>query len=270
MSRKLLITVIRNAEALHNLQNDWDIPDPNLTTLGVRQCADLFDNLPEVDENTLYVICCSPSKRSIVTTLLGTSRYLSSTPRGTIYVMQQLREVNGTFPCNIGTDLPSLEREFGKIIQPYCSTPEEWKQWGRVRDYNEIHPRHLEARATALRKTIQSFVKDDFKETTKDIHVYIVTHGEFMTYLVDDYMWRPMIPHAQIRTYEFEDSTLNDSQARFKETLDSREKRSARVTSDDDHKAAKTIIDGFMVTQYNEAKRDFGVKHNILSSLDNS
>ena len=67
------VILIRHAEGYHNLTENWDLADPELTDLGRRQCKELQDwlqeKLPIADK--IEAIISSPMVRTIETTLLS-------------------------------------------------------------------------------------------------------------------------------------------------------------------------------------------------------
>lgn len=66
------LILIRHAQALHNVDKDYDIPDPPLSELGLEQCEELHDNLqrlPLADRVELIVV--SPMRRTLQTATIG-------------------------------------------------------------------------------------------------------------------------------------------------------------------------------------------------------
>ncbi|KAJ3944756.1 uncharacterized protein N0V96_004770 [Colletotrichum fioriniae] len=63
------IVLIRHAQALHN---DWNIHDPDLSSLGLDQCQELKENLSQrFADETDAIIIVSPMRRTIQTALLS-------------------------------------------------------------------------------------------------------------------------------------------------------------------------------------------------------
>ncbi|KAK1717162.1 histidine phosphatase superfamily [Colletotrichum lupini] len=63
------LVLIRHAQALHN---DWNIHDPDLSSLGLSQCQELKENLSErFADETEAIIIVSPMRRTIQTALLS-------------------------------------------------------------------------------------------------------------------------------------------------------------------------------------------------------
>ncbi|KAH7193343.1 uncharacterized protein B0J16DRAFT_335030 [Fusarium flagelliforme] len=70
------VILIRHAQALHNLTQDYTIPDPPLTGDGEAQCAKLRENLiatfsKDVEKPDEIAIVVSPMRRTLQTAMLS-------------------------------------------------------------------------------------------------------------------------------------------------------------------------------------------------------
>lgn len=69
------IILIRHAQALHNVNKDYSIPDPPLSELGVSQCSKLRTRLREQVAQGHFdrpeLIVTSPMRRTLQTTTLA-------------------------------------------------------------------------------------------------------------------------------------------------------------------------------------------------------
>ncbi|KAL2127869.1 hypothetical protein VTI74DRAFT_10031 [Chaetomium olivicolor] len=67
------IILVRHAQALHNVDKDYSLHDPELSELGRQQCAELKANLvPRIPKDLdVGLIIVSPMKRTIETALLA-------------------------------------------------------------------------------------------------------------------------------------------------------------------------------------------------------
>lgn len=66
------LLLIRHAQALHNVSDDWTIHDPPLSELGKEQCAELQQSLKATDvANEVELIVVSAMRRTLETAALG-------------------------------------------------------------------------------------------------------------------------------------------------------------------------------------------------------
>lgn len=90
---------------------DWTIPDPSLTDLGIQQCRELSEhlqrNLPIADEAELIVV--SPLRRTLHTAQLGLDWLIE---RGVPVQPRGEWQENSNMPCDTGTHVETLVREF--------------------------------------------------------------------------------------------------------------------------------------------------------------
>ncbi|KAI6085608.1 hypothetical protein F4821DRAFT_146364 [Hypoxylon rubiginosum] len=259
MSRTHQVTIMRHAQGLHQLNNNWVIVDPNLTTQGLQECADFIESSPAADDNTFYLIFSSPSKRCITTALLCTAKYLSKTPLGKIMVNEWFREVQHIYGCNQYSSMADLKAEFKDLIQFLTGNPDGWGKF----DNKELLPESLEQRAILARLTIQRLVKEWSQAGKENIHVFVSTHSEFLPYLVEDWemaQWK----NAESRTYEFKDSKFEDAKAQLVETPESLKTRNSNRTEEVKEKwraREKAQRDAYHQSTYNSTQRELGPAH---------
>lgn len=105
------LILIRHAEALHNVDKDYSIPDPVLSQLGLQQCVQLRDhlrqNLPLADQAELIVV--SPMRRTLQTALLGLDWLIE---RGVPVRLDAGWQENSASPCDTGSPVSILQAEF--------------------------------------------------------------------------------------------------------------------------------------------------------------
>lgn len=66
------LLLIRHAQALHNVADDWSIRDPPLSELGEQQCAELHESLKTSRiGNEVDLIVASAMRRALQTASLG-------------------------------------------------------------------------------------------------------------------------------------------------------------------------------------------------------
>ncbi|OCL11081.1 phosphoglycerate mutase-like protein [Glonium stellatum] len=104
------LILIRHAQALHNVDKDYDIPDPLLSELGINQCQELKENLerlPLAKEVGLIVV--SPMRRTIQTAMLSLPWLIE---RGVPVLLDAGWQENSDKPCDTGSPLPDLSTAF--------------------------------------------------------------------------------------------------------------------------------------------------------------
>ncbi|KAI1780874.1 histidine phosphatase superfamily [Hypoxylon cercidicola] len=244
------ITVVRHAEGSHNVlasRGGFNISDPYLTSLGLMQCANLQNaNIP--DMNPVNTIITSPSKRAIQTALLCTDPSYFRTNGGRLYLTSALREANPTHKCNQSSTVEQLEAEFGTLLS--IIGQEEYEEcWGSARDATEMRPEELTNRGLRVRVAIQNTCTDNPQHP--NMHVVVVTHGEFIPYLTGDYSLPRFWLNADCRTYEFVDPTYTDANATWRETQESQLRRNAGYTDDVTNAHLKKLLDRHRTNDYN-------------------
>lgn len=98
------VILIRHGQALHNVNQEYDIPDPALTELGQQQCRKLEQHLrqhlPLADK--VERIITSPMLRTLETTTLGLDWLIK---RGVPVEAAALWQENSDKPCDTGSPL---------------------------------------------------------------------------------------------------------------------------------------------------------------------
>lgn len=214
------IHCIRHAQGYHNLTTaNHIIRDPDLTPLGVEQCATLSKEFPDMDKIDLIV--ASPIRRTLYTALLTFSTIIKSR-HVPVIALPELQETSD-LPCDTGSDPAKLLDEFENG---------DWKgvvDFGLVKDGWNIKENRdgvlaapnasaIISRARAARRWLRS-------QTAKNIAV--VTHGGYLHYFTDD--WEGIVnfsagsgwSNTEFRSYEF----LDGQDAPVVETHESRERR---------------------------------------------
>lgn len=66
------LLLIRHAQALHNVADDWSIHDPPLSELGIQQSRELQESLKNTEiGNKVELIVVSPMRRTLQTASVG-------------------------------------------------------------------------------------------------------------------------------------------------------------------------------------------------------
>lgn len=194
------ITVIRTAEALHNinatsnfltrdqlekLNFGYDLPDPYLTSAGLMQCADasvrLGEELAKEPDPVLNFVVTAPSKRAIQTALLCVAPSIERL--GSITIHRALRPPNPTHGCNQIASRDDLDKEFGNLINSHFVDEEE----PGVAGPDAMLPENVEERARGFRAWLQDICKRASAELP-DSSIYVVADVEFIVYLTGDFV----------------------------------------------------------------------------------
>lgn len=98
----VILHLTRHAEAEHNVDQDYSIPDAPLTQYGREQAAKLNGLTLQNIQQTAELIITSPLTRTLQTTIIGFPALRARLeaqrdPKG-IVVLSRLQEVND-FPC---------------------------------------------------------------------------------------------------------------------------------------------------------------------------
>ncbi|KAH6658322.1 histidine phosphatase superfamily [Truncatella angustata] len=183
------LILIRHAQALHNVDKNYDIHDPDLSEAGFGQLKALRESLMNnpVAQNAGLIIT-SPMRRTIQTAL-GSVDWLIA--KGIPIVADADWQENTAKPCDTGTPAPALGREFPTIdfstldaVYPDKSTPA-----GAKYAYNK----------KALLARGQSALKALYNRPEKVI--VVVSHSGFLRECVSGWWYF----NSDYRVFEFEE-----------------------------------------------------------------
>ncbi|KAH9891415.1 phosphoglycerate mutase-like protein [Xylariomycetidae sp. FL2044] len=216
------IILVRHAQAEHNVDLDYSIPDAPLTPLGKRQAATLAHKIPSSIQSGAALLCASPLRRTLQTTLLGFGGAMARLggPRAVV-LLPQAQECND-LPCDTGSPRTRLaaDPEFACFDLSEETLPDDWTSkrgfWAATDDA-------LDARAAWVRR----FLRDRPEEGD----IVLVAHGDILRRITgrpgddddDDgpeggkkakakastYMWR----NAEARIFEFDDKYKDTEEA---------------------------------------------------------
>ncbi|KAK5628976.1 hypothetical protein RRF57_004691 [Xylaria bambusicola] len=206
------IHVIRHAQALHNVDQDFTIPDPELTELGHEQCKKATAELGDLGDKTV-VILASPLQRTIQTALALFPAYTASGKK--VVLVPDLQEI-GVTPSDTGNSREYLENKFGVILDYDLLTPDWMDKSGASRNAPEC----VEERARDTRVFIRSIAQ---KYGDENVNIVVVTHGQYLWSLTKNDIW---FENVERRTYVFASDAKESLEANFTETPDSIARRS--------------------------------------------
>ncbi|KAJ2905519.1 phosphoglycerate mutase-like protein [Zalerion maritima] len=108
------LVLIRHAQALHNVNKEYDIPDPVLSELGEKQCIDLREKLKTVlpTVGKVDLIMSSPMRRTLQTAKLGLNWLIES---GLKIEANADWQENSAKPCDTGTNVSELAKDFPNV-----------------------------------------------------------------------------------------------------------------------------------------------------------
>ncbi|KAI0600786.1 histidine phosphatase superfamily, partial [Biscogniauxia sp. FL1348] len=183
-----LVILVRHAEALHNINDDWELHDPALSEKGIEQCRILAEDLQRdfpftADECRIVV---SPLTRT-----LQTVHYALPWLRDQgvpVEVRAEWQEWTDN-PCDIGSDPTSIKKD--------------WPDF----DFSELDPIYPQkvglygASPEALQKR-SSFARRWLSERPEKC-IIVVTHSGFLKRVVEGAKFR----NVEYRSYEVVDNS---------------------------------------------------------------
>lgn len=181
------IHLVRHAEAVHNVDQDFSRIDPELTLFGSQQADTLGRTFPYPEKVSLIIT--SPLRRTIQTTLLAFTNvlhkryYVEGSEHGVeggaeLLIDPDLQE-RSALPCDTGSDQPALEIVFPGL--DFSTLHSGWpsKVGFYSADHNAVNDRARKVRGD-LRERIVALKDSERRD------IVVVTHGVFMKYLSGD------------------------------------------------------------------------------------
>ncbi|KAI0110914.1 histidine phosphatase superfamily [Nemania sp. FL0031] len=197
------IHIIRHGHAQHQDHPQLDIPDPELTEVGIKECEKLAADMAKL--GNIELVLASPMKRTIQTAIAAFPSYLQSKQ---ILLLPDLQE-QGVGGANTGSSREDLIQQFGTEYLDYTYVKPGWTDRGPGSRYDirAVHPR-----AEATRLWIRA-VAQHYRDT--NAHIAVVTHSFYATYLMPpDYS---ILKNAEWRSCRFDDIVGGDGQATLHE-----------------------------------------------------
>ncbi|CRK12086.1 hypothetical protein BN1708_010340, partial [Verticillium longisporum] len=178
------IHLVRHAQGFHNLSVENEaLPDPLLTDLGLKQCANVRATFPA--HASLTHLVASPMRRTLHTCLNS----FGPTPEDPkpavllpVIAIPELQEVSNS-PCDTGTDVAVVAPEFGARAD-FSRVPAGWNNKESASSPWEPTLDKLEARATRARLFLRDLARASGEE---DVHIAAVSHGAFLHFLTADF-----------------------------------------------------------------------------------
>ncbi|KAH6625521.1 phosphoglycerate mutase [Boeremia exigua] len=205
-----IIHCVRHAQGVHNLSYaNHDIPDPSLTPLGECQCHDLAKMFLYHDNVELVV--ASPLRRTLHTGLLA---FAPEVARGVQVLALPLLQEASSLPCDTGSDVATIEKEFKDTVVDFSEVLEGWQ----VKENSSLTTAALLDRAEKARQWLLA---------RQENNIVVVSHGCFLHFLTDD--WYDSVNtqatgwgNTEFRSYELSGGPESTS---LRETAESRSRR---------------------------------------------
>jgi len=157
----------RHAEAEHNVDLDYSIPDAPLTKKGREQAAQLNGLTAQNIQQTAQLLVSSPLSRTLQTTLLGFPALKArlEVEGKPLIVLSRLQEVN-KLPCDTGRDRALLEKDEEFVGIDFSSLEDDWN--GKKGDFD---PDNVAVRAKWVRKWLRARPEKE---------IVVVAHGDIL------------------------------------------------------------------------------------------
>ncbi|KAH8887840.1 phosphoglycerate mutase-like protein [Thozetella sp. PMI_491] len=196
------LILVRHAQALHNINQDSSIPDPELSELGRSQCRDLRESLmnkmPEGLDVGLIVV--SPMRRTIETAQRALDFLIE---KGVPIQANADWQENPDKPCDTGSPISALKDEFPGIdfsqldpVFPDKTSPAGSRYWYTKK---------------AVLARAQFALADLYARPEKTI--LVVSHSAFLRRAVTGSWWF----NADYRIFDYEERKSDDEPYRLKQ-----------------------------------------------------
>ncbi|KAI2611196.1 histidine phosphatase superfamily [Hypoxylon fragiforme] len=222
----VFIHVIRHAQADHNVSGSG-IADPPLNPAGMKECESL-----RIDTGVLIAdrIVASPMNRTIMTAIHGVTQ--DPNRKVKIELMPELQEISATPSC-VGSPASELKKMYKDDDVDFEGLDEYWY----IKDDNTPFapdPAKVEQRAKLARQKLRKIGREEVARGNDNVHIAVVTHGEFVHWLTDDFIGFPVAgrntgwSNCEARVYEITNLDAEDDEdVVMVEVPQSRERRLA-------------------------------------------
>lgn len=172
-----IIHLVRHAQGYHNLNEvNQQIPDPDLTPLGITQCEELCRRFDAHDKITHLV--ASPLRRTLYTCLKSFAPVFDAGKK--VVALPDAQEIS-ILPCDIGSEPSKLEKEFAGLVDLHL-VKEGWNDKSIDSKYYPS-PAKLEERSRAVRLWLRELAS----KAGDDAQIVLVTHGGILHFLTQDW-----------------------------------------------------------------------------------
>ncbi|KAK9797634.1 hypothetical protein SCARD494_03463 [Seiridium cardinale] len=199
------IYFMRHAQGYHNLHQQYDIPDPELTSQGEQQCLDIHNHTEEFQRRLTHLVA-SPSFRCIRTAAMS---FRDVAYQGSMIVLNpDIQEIQSA-ACNIPADLNRLDDMWGDFINAKLLEGVNYTDRSPNSPFHEDYQAVLN-RAQKARVWLRELCRELHQTKGKDAEIVVVSHGSFLPFLTGNVLpW----DNCQIREYKFIDPSGHDHEA---------------------------------------------------------
>lgn len=194
------LLLIRHAQALHNVSNDWSIHDPPLSELGEGQCLELQESLKASKiGNEVDLIVVSPMWRTLQTATIGLDYLIQ---QQTPVLLDANWQENCDKPCDTGSPTSVLEKDFPQY------------------DFTKVDPSYPD-KTTNLSTNPYAFTKKAIlargQTCLRDLYsrpekvIAVVSHSGFLRTAVSNRMFF----NADWRVFEYDDEKMKENPGKF-------------------------------------------------------
>ncbi|KAK5625283.1 hypothetical protein RRF57_000999 [Xylaria bambusicola] len=195
------ITIVRHAEARHNVEPDGDsLRDPHLTKNGEGQAKALQTTFPHM--SGIKGLISSPMRRAVQTALLG---FAPAIQKGNQVVLLPELQESSARPSDMGSPAELLSAEFGNVIDTEFLF-DGWEYKNATTTYGGRDQAKIAERTRQARVYIRSVAKT----LSSDDHLVVVAHSGFIRHLIHG---APNFGNAEFRACKFIDILGEDNLA---------------------------------------------------------
>jgi broad specificity phosphatase PhoE len=183
------IYLLRHGEAAHNVTQNFDLPDPPLTSpLGESQAQSFAETFPHRDG--IAVVITSPLRRTIQTTLRAFPHAFNAPnsasgeggfAQSVELILSPDVQESSNLPCDTGSDIATLSAEF-----PYLDFSKLPKRWNVKEGKYAAEKSVVQERAAEVRRVLYEKLSEVDSLGSKRKDIVVVTHGGFMKHLTGD------------------------------------------------------------------------------------
>ncbi|WVQ79970.1 hypothetical protein IAT38_002071 [Cryptococcus sp. DSM 104549] len=195
------IHLTRHAQAEHNVENDYSIPDAPLTALGRKQSKELHDITKNGVQRSAELLVCSPLRRPMETMLLGYPNLKARLDKSgkPVILLDLLQEV-GPYPCDTPTHPISKLRESNDGIfssLDFSTLSDDYASKKGI-----YHPDRGTERAKAVRRWLRDRPEGE---------IVVVAHGDILRYIADGQQSSRPWGNAESKVFTFMFSSDEDA-----------------------------------------------------------
>lgn len=205
-----MIHCVRHGQGLHNVGENYQLPDPKLTELGIKQCVEAREKyFPQ--QSHINLVTASALSRTLHSAAIIFEPWLRDTPSSRkVVALPDAQEVSDD-PCDTGFDRDVLGEECEANGWPVdlSLVKEGWndKSIGSRYAYAAVP---IARRARDARIYLRQKAEELLQLGVEDVHIVLVAHGGFLHWFTEDWegAGNPLTPgtgwaNCEKRSYRF-------------------------------------------------------------------